>query len=44
MGMCIECVTKFTQEINISPCLVVVSRVFVVNVKPIKSIVLEYLD
>ena len=44
MSMRIECVTKFSQEINISPCFIVVSRVFVVNVKSIKSIVLEYLD
>lgn len=44
MGVRIERVTKLTQKIDISPGLVVVPGVFIVNVKSIKSIVLEYLN
>jgi len=44
MSVCIERVTKLTQEINISPRLVVVSRILIVNVKPIESIVFKYLN
>lgn len=44
MSMRIERVTKLTQEINISPRLVVISRVLIVDIKAIKSIVLEDLN
>lgn len=44
MSVRIERVTKLTQEINISPRLVVVSRVLIVNIETIKPIVLEYLN
>lgn len=44
MSVHIEPVTKLTQEINISPRLVVVSWVLIVNIETIKSIVLEYLN
>ena len=44
MGMRIERVTKLTQQINIAPRLVVVSRVLIVDVKSIESIVLKYLN
>jgi len=44
MSMRIERVTKLTQKIDKSPRLIVVSRVLIVNVKAIKTIVLEYLN
>lgn len=44
MSMRIERVTKLAQEINISPRLVVISRVLIVDIKAIKSIVLEDLN
>ena len=40
----IEPVTKLAQEINISPRLVVVSRVLIVNIKSIKSIIFKDLN